>query len=197
MKESAGFTLIELLVGIAVLTVLVSVALPNFQSIVSDTRQVTLYNKASSTMRYARSEAIKRSTAVSICARATDTSCGDDWSNGMLVFQDSINDGSALTYDGTDTVLRTISAFSPGMSMTSTALLASDATTPAATSVIRFNQRGRPNWLSGTIVLCDGRGAAEARALIMTGSGIGRRAYSTENSDGVVVDARGTAVSCS
>jgi len=197
VKANAGFTLTELLLAVAVMAVLVSVGVPGFKTAMNDARQVTVYNKVSSSLRFARSEAIKRSKAVTICARATDTTCGSDWTNGMLVFQDSASDGSALVYDGTDKIIRVDSLSTADSTIVFNALLASDASTPTATNVIRFNGRGRPNWLNGTIVFCDRRGVIEAKALIVTGSGIVRRAYSTDDSNGVVVDARGSAVSCS
>ncbi|MFK7862031.1 MAG: GspH/FimT family pseudopilin [Granulosicoccus sp.] len=198
MRKSAGFTVFELLVGIAVLSILVSVAMPGFQSTISDAKQVSAFNKVSSTLRFARSEAVKRSSAVSICGRATDTTCGSDWSNGMLVFLDNASGTDLpLVYDGQDSTLRSILPVSTGINMNSSALLSSTATSPTSTSVIRFDGRGRPNWLNGTIVLCDERGDKHARALIMTGSGITRQAYATTTSNEVVVDARGTAVSCS
>lgn len=196
MNFKAGFTLVELLVSVAVLSVLVSMAVPNFQSVVSDTRQASYYNKVASALRYARSEAIKRSAAVSICARASDNSCGDDWANGMLIFLDATNNGIPLVYDGTDTTLRTVRVSSAKISLRASALVLANGT-PAVATVVRFNSRGQPNWINGTMVLCDDRGAKEARALVMTGSGISRRAYRTSTSNDVVVDARGVAVTCS
>jgi len=196
VKQSNGFTLVELLVGIAVLSVLASFAAPSFKETLSNTRQVTAFNKASSTLRFARSEAIKSSRAVSICGRATDNSCGADWSKGLLVFSDSASDGTPLVLDGADSIIRSVVFSGAGLSLSSSAMLASNAASPETTGVIRFDSRGRPNWLNGTIVLCDRRGAEFAKALIMTGSGVGRPAYSTANSNGVVVDARGIAVVC-
>lgn len=197
VKGNAGFTLVELLVAIALLSVLIGIGAPNFQLVVSETKQVTLYNKVSSTLRFARSEAIKRSSAVSVCARASDITCGSDWSNGMLVFLDSAKNGARLVYDGTDSTIRPVRLPRTDITMAASALLPGDTATPAATTIIRFDERGRPNWLNGTFVFCDERGESDARALIMTGSGITRRAYSTASSNHVVIDSRGTAVSCS
>jgi len=195
MNKNVGFTLIELLVGIAVLAVALSIAVPNFQSVLGNARQVTFYNKMSSTLRFARSEAIKRSTGVTVCARATDMTCGSDWSNGMLVFVDSTRTGDPLIYDTGDETIRAVKLPGPGITMKAKALL-EGGTAATSTTLIRFNGRGQPNWVNGTLSLCDSRGSTFARALVMTGSGVSRKAYRTASSNGVVVDASGNAVSC-
>lgn len=186
----------ELLVSIAIASILLSIAVPNFSAVMSNTRQVSLYNKMNGLVRYARSEAIKRSTPVSICPRASDTQCGSDWSQGLLVFEDSANNGKALVYDGADTTLRSYSFPESDITLNVTALLESSGS-PAPVNAIRFDGRGQPDWFNGTMVLCDDRGDQSAVALIMTGSGIARNAYSTPESDHVVLDARGEPVSCS
>lgn len=193
--DEPGFTLIELVIVIAVVAVLMSVAVPSFQSALAESRQVSVFNKMSGTLRFARSEAIKRSKGVSICPFATNTSCGTDWSAGMLVYVDARDDGAPLVYDGEDATIRTIALSNSGISLQAHALL-DTGTTTATTGSIRFNARGQPNWLNGTMVLCDARGSTHASALVMTGSGIARKAYSTASTDGVVVDALGSAVSC-
>ncbi|MDC0435319.1 GspH/FimT family pseudopilin [bacterium] len=191
-----GFSLIEVLVAIAILGILAAIAVPSFQDFVSDSRQTGVYKDVSSAFRYARSEAIKRSNGVTVCARASDTSCSDDdWNDGLLVFSDSVSDGAILELDGSDEVLRIISIDSSHASIDASALTAADASAVASTA-IRFNGRGQTNWKRGTVVICDERGAGHAKAFVMTGSGVGREAYASDSSDGVVVDASGAAVTC-
>ncbi|MGJ7458440.1 GspH/FimT family pseudopilin [Halomonas sp. RA08-2] len=59
-ERQSGFTLIELLVTIAVVAILATVAVPNFQSMVARNQISTDFNKVLSVMHYAKSEAAKR-----------------------------------------------------------------------------------------------------------------------------------------
>lgn len=195
MRQNSGFTLVELLVAITVLGVLLSLATPGFQSIMQDTRQVKSYNNLAGVLRFARSEAIKRSVAISVCPRATNSTCGTDWSQGMIVFDDATANGLPGVMDGTDSVVRVSNHQTAGVTVAASAIIR-PITTPVVQSNIRFTGRGQANWANGTWLLCDARGESSARALIMSGAGISRRAYETPTSGGIVVDARGIAVSC-
>ncbi|MFK7852761.1 MAG: GspH/FimT family pseudopilin [Granulosicoccus sp.] len=195
MRRNSGFTLVELLIALAVTGVLLSVATPGFQSFMQGARQVTSYNKVASVLRFARSEAIKRSVAVSVCPRASNTTCGTDWSEGMLVYDDAMANGTPGVLDGTDSVVRVIKMNSAGVTVSASAIIRPQTSSSVQNS-IRFNGRGQSNWANGTWLLCDGRGDKEARALIIGGAGISRRAHDTPTSNSIVVDASGVAVSC-
>ena len=195
MSRDSGYTLIELLVAVAVLGILLGVSAPAFQSVIKDSRQVTAYNQIASVLRFARSEAIKQSSGITVCPRSTDTACGTDWSKGMLVFHDALSNGNPLVLDSSDTILRVISTSLNGLTVSANAIVRPSTTTANQTS-IRFEGRGQANWANGTWLLCDDRGEAFARALIVNGAGVARSAYPTDSSSGVVVDARGTAVDC-
>ena len=195
MSRYSGYTLMELLVAVAVIGILLSVAAPGFQSLLKDSRLVTTNNKIASVLRFARSEAIKSSSGVTICPRSTDTACGTDWNGGMLVFHDALSDGSPLVLDSSDSIVRIISTSPSGLTVSASATVRPSTTSSSQTS-IRFTGRGQPNWTNGTWLICDERGDQFARALIVNGAGVGRNAYPTNSSNGVVVDARGTAVDC-
>lgn len=195
MRRDSGFTLVELLIAVAVTGVLLSIATPGFQSLMQDARQVTSYNKVANVLRFARSEAIKRSVAVSVCPRASNTTCGTDWSKGMLVYDDATANGAPGVLDGTDSVVRVAKMNPAGITVSASAIIRPQ-TSASKQNSIRFNGRGQTNWANGTWLLCDARGDKEARALIIGGAGISRRAYDTPSSNSVVVDASGVAVSC-
>lgn len=96
MRQTQGFTLIELMVTIAVLAIILGIAVPNFTDQIRNNRSLAFGEEFATALNLARSEAVKRSSFVSICASGDDqASCGSDWTNGWLVFVDSAANGSA------------------------------------------------------------------------------------------------------
>ena len=64
MKQQHGFTLIELMVTLAVLTIVLTVGVPNFQNFMLKHRISTAANTLIGALNLARSEAIKRGSDV-------------------------------------------------------------------------------------------------------------------------------------
>jgi len=96
-KQQSGFTLIEMLITLVIASILIGISVPSFRVLMHNHRAVTLSSSFVSALNFARSEAIKRSEPVSMCAAsdATLTSCGvaADWVNGWIVFADPNADG--------------------------------------------------------------------------------------------------------
>ncbi|HSP30702.1 MAG TPA: GspH/FimT family pseudopilin [Halomonas sp.] len=65
MQRDAGFTLIELLVTLAVAIIIMTIAVPSFQGLMTTSRLAGDYNEILSGLNLARSEAIKRRESVS------------------------------------------------------------------------------------------------------------------------------------
>jgi len=92
MKQS-GFTLIELLVVLAIAVIILTTAIPSFQSFIQSNRiSSTAYNFVS-TLNLARSEAVKRGSLVTVCKSKDEDTCTFDadrgWEQGWIVFVDS------------------------------------------------------------------------------------------------------------
>lgn len=98
-----GFTMIELMVVVAIVAVLASLAAPSFRDMVEGYRVRQAVEEMTSTIYFARSEAIKRGGNVSV-RRNCATGDNDDWDCGWIVFTDADNSG---TLNGTDVILQT------------------------------------------------------------------------------------------
>lgn len=152
-----GFTLIELLVTLSVASILLSVAVPSYRTFVQDSLLITQSNSFASTIALAKSEAIKRSSRVTICPSTNGTSCtgGTVWSNGWLVFADANGDG---VVDATEQIIQVNMALSGGNTLT-------------VRNRITFTADGFSNGFNGTFSLCDSRGATYSRALVLNNQG--------------------------
>ena len=86
-KGRAGFTLIELLIVLAIVSVLLLVATPNYDPIITGSRLDEARMEVATSLAMARTEAIKRSVTVNMCADGgAATSCSSsDWNAGHRV----------------------------------------------------------------------------------------------------------------
>ncbi|MEH6824822.1 MAG: GspH/FimT family pseudopilin [Motiliproteus sp.] len=96
-KRARGFTLIELLIVLAIVAILLMVASPNFDSIISGSKVDETRLGLATSLALARTEAIKRGETIRICAGTTGT-CGSAvsgtvaWANGWRVQIESTNE---------------------------------------------------------------------------------------------------------
>lgn len=80
-----GFTLVELLVTIAIAAILMAVAAPAMTSFLAEQAAAGNADELAATFRFARSEAIKRSASITVCASSDGQACGQDWKAGWIV----------------------------------------------------------------------------------------------------------------
>ena len=93
-----GFTLIEAMVVVAVVSILASLAAPSMIQFVRARQVETAAKSISSSMLFARSEAIKRNNPVLLCAGVTGNCAATpkttDWVDGWRVCFDRDGDGN-------------------------------------------------------------------------------------------------------
>ncbi len=105
-KKQKAFTLIELLVTISVVSLLMALAIPNFRTQMLNNRSIALGEDFANAINLARSEAVKRSGRVSICASNDGQNCAGNWTDGFIVFVDMANtDNAANTVFGIPPVI--------------------------------------------------------------------------------------------
>jgi type IV fimbrial biogenesis protein FimT len=157
-----GFTLIELIVTVAVVTILVSVAVPAFRTFVSNSRIATQTNDLRTDIALARSK-----VQGGLCSSTTGALCngGGNWANGYMVWIDQ-NDN--CIFDPGEQV-----RFRPPLAGGNTLTISVPAADPL--SFCRPLAAPAGAALGGvTFSICDSRGAAYGRDMIINAVGQAR-----------------------
>jgi len=137
MRGSRGFSLVELIVVMTVVGIVIGIAVPSYRYVTNSNRVSAEINQLLGDMQYARSEAVKEGSTVTVCpsnnATTSSPSCltsGASWSSGWMVFSDANSDGA---YGTGDALLRA-----------QPALNSNDTLVPSDTGVtyISFNREG-------------------------------------------------------
>jgi len=98
--KKSGFSLVELLITISIAVILLSLAAPSFTSFINSNRLATASDELIISLSYARSEALKRRTTTTLCAKSTagtlcdTTGIAEDYATGWLVFLDCNNNNA-------------------------------------------------------------------------------------------------------
>jgi type IV fimbrial biogenesis protein FimT len=157
-----GFTMMEMVILMAVVAILAALALPNASSYIDDNRLNAAAADMVVTMQAARSEAVGRNAAVTICA-ATDngSACrpaGHRWELGWLMFVDNDADRAV---DSGEEVIQYHRALNENLTLRGT----SEINNP-----ITFFPSGRTSITSTqTMILCDARGFGDdAKGLVVS-----------------------------
>ena len=160
-----GFSLIELLITVAIASILLSLAAPSFSTLVKNSRISASASEFAGSLYLARSEAIKRSTTVTICKSSNGSSCAanGNWDQGWITFEDPNADG-AVDAAEVDGLIRVHKA------LTNTLTLVGNA---RVNSHITYSPNGRLSTVvNGTIELCDNRsGEPVGKGIVVIPSG--------------------------
>jgi type IV fimbrial biogenesis protein FimT len=133
--STRGFTLIELLVTLSVAAILITIAIPNFQTFLMSNRMASQANDLITALSLARSEAVKRAANVSVCASSDGATCTVSWAQGWIVrdaagtpirVQQAL--GGASTLSGGADVASTITFTSSGRTTIPTTATAASTT---------------------------------------------------------------------
>ncbi len=123
MKNQKAFTLVELMVTLAVFAVLVTIAIPAFNSYVRVNRQSSETSALFGALSFSYSEAKKHGVNVSMCRSSGGITCdtgGGDWNTGWITFVNTDNDAPAAV-DASEKILCVYGASSTDNVFTQTA----------------------------------------------------------------------------
>lgn len=158
-NKNYGFTLIELMITLSIAAILLGVAVPNFITFIQNNRLASQANDLVTMLNYARSEAVKRNQRITVCSRTDDTTCSGttNWDNGLLVFADNNGDG---VVDGGEDILQVRQGLESGNTLRA-----------GARTRVTYQSNGFSTGFNDTFRLCDTRGTASARAIVISMQG--------------------------
>ena len=164
--KNMGFSLIELMVVLGVLGILLTVGAPSFNNLIADNRLLSEVYGLRATLSNARTEALTQRTFVTVCRSSDGASCtsgAGNWNEGYIAFTDFDGDG-ALDPNGVggDKIVQAKVLDNSTLDITYI---------DSASSRIRFNSNGNALGFSGTIRICDDRGASKARGIAVSSVG--------------------------
>jgi len=161
-----GFTVVEMMMALLVLSVLLVLSAPAITGLIRDNRILTQAYSLRAAINGARSEALTQRNFVTLCRSNDGASCSGDWQQGYIAFLDIDGDGAVDDPEDEIFITKVVAADRIDISYDS-----GDATDPVANR-LRFDSQGYARGFSGQFTLCDDRGAAKARGVVVTPAGI-------------------------
>lgn len=89
--RAKGFTLIELMIVIVIAAILLTIAVPSFDSVMKKNSAEALQSRIASALSTARTEAASRNSFITICSSTDGATCdgeATDWGQGWIIFED-------------------------------------------------------------------------------------------------------------
>ena len=159
-SRAAGVTLIELLIVLSIIAVLSAMAAPALGNLKQAGASRSARSALSVAINQARISAAMRRQQVVVCPSADQNGCDHNlrWHNGWLVFLDGNRNGE---HEPGEEIIALNQAQPSGI-----AILGS-----SGRHRIRYQPDGTADGSNLTLTFCDGRGASEARSLVMNNSG--------------------------
>lgn len=92
MSTQRAFSLLELLVAMLIVSVLISLSLPNFEEFVEEKKADDTINRIRQAVAAAKVGAIVNGNYVTLCKSSGGEKCGGKWEQGIIAFTDKNGD---------------------------------------------------------------------------------------------------------
>ncbi|WP_444945739.1 GspH/FimT family pseudopilin [Microbulbifer sp. VTAC004] len=175
MKKAAGFTLSELLITLTILAIVTTMALPSFTDFIKRYKSKTKQFELFELLILMRSKAYYEKISYTLCPLGQSKECGDNWSNGALLFPDHNGNGSI---DQGESIERRYEPIENGASLNWNAF--------NNKGYLIFKPNGETPSQSGNFSYCPAVGGAEYGWIIILNT-IGRPYFAKDrDGDGIV-----------
>jgi len=168
LRQMRGFSLLELIITLLIISLLVSLAMPNFMSRIQDDRLTSQINEFAAALYLTRSEAIKRGVRVTMCKSADGLVCTTvgGWEQGWLIFEDN---NSNATLDNIGDLIIKHEPLYQNLQLRGNTLVEDYISYTASGHVKTITDA----IMSGSLTLCDNRTnpAVNMKKLVLIGSG--------------------------
>ncbi|MBH3340062.1 GspH/FimT family pseudopilin [Pseudomonas mendocina] len=135
-----GRTLIELISALAILSILITTALPNLQNLLENNARAQAVNQMLAALHHARSDAVFSHSIVTLCAGQSECSGSQQWRGDIMVFRNQDANGQMDAGDELIHQARIAPEFSWKWNR--------------ANGHIQFKPDGATRALNGTLTLC-------------------------------------------
>ena len=180
-SRSRGFTLLELLLVVALSAVMVGLAGPAFVDALQRGRQQSALGRMGSAIAFARGESVVRASSVALCPSNDKSSCtGSTWESGWLVFEDNGEGAGGVAQDGLLNGSEELLSIADGTDSGITVRSSNNSFVAGSNSIVFLPSGRLLGNAAGTLVICDARGATEARGLVINVSGQRRFALDSD-----------------
>lgn len=168
ISKSRGVTLFELMIALAIAGVIITLGVPSFRAVIANQQMSAATNEMVMTLNLAKSEAVKRVAYVSICKSTDGLTCNlaaPGWDAGWIVFANTTN-ANLDSLDVGDELIRVFPQLRDSFTFISIGTI---------NSFLSFRPSGTVGTavgnLTGTMTMCDDRGALSARGIVLGPSG--------------------------
>lgn len=160
MHTCRGFTLMELLIALAIVGILASVAIPAFSGAMEAARSASTEANLLASLTRSIERAALTGTRSVLCPSIDAFACssGPDWSGGWIAFLDRDGDRER---NASESLIVTESALPGNVRL---------RTSVGRTRIV-FQGNGGNAGSNVTFTLCDGRGPARAKTLVLNNEG--------------------------
>ena len=162
LPRQGGYSLFELVGTVALAGIVLTLGVPSLGRIAADARLRVHVDALFHAIHLARKESVVRRRVMTICPTADGVQCADDWVDGWMLFANLDRDRPAHR-DVNEPVVRL------GLIHDSVKIAANRRSFTLRSTQLRAT--------NGTIVVCDRRGRARPRALVVSYTGRPRVAY--------------------